>query len=529
MDFLNQLRSEPQGWQVCLSLVIRDPRPSEIVRHVSLDVINHAIQAKDIDSQGLVVLRDNILGHLRNVYGAGGNGAQQLDSTVIQNKITQTITYLFRALYATDWPTFFHDLLALTVSPGSSSRDHEPGVTLYLRVLVSVHDEIADILIPRSPDEQRRDSDLKDLVRQRDAKMLTFSWQELITQWRSTPNQTIEQCLTVIGKWVSWTDISLVLNDTLLNLLFELVTPSKSTTKVAGLYPGNLNGVEARADARLYAAIDTLIEILGKKMSADDKLELIDVLKIKEIVSQLTECYALRELRSTSSYDTDLAESVAKLVNNTVYDIVKAIDGAQDSDSASVRGTTQLNTFLPFVLRYFSDEYDEICSNVIPCLTDLQALFRKKAKFNSSFYTEGRVMLSPVLDAVIAKMKYDHTSLWGHEDAQTDEAEFQELRKRLQVLQQAIAAVDEQLYIDKITTVVISTYDLFQNQSGQLNWRDIDLAMYEMFLFGELALKNGGLYSKTKPVSPAAERLIGMMHKMVESGKLFFTACWTAH
>ena len=461
------------------------------------------------------------MGYVRNVYGSGGNDNLQLDSAVIQNKITQTITYLFTTMYATEWTTFFHDLLGLTVSSGSSSRDHEPGVTLYLRVLVSVHDEIADVLMPRLADDQRRDNDLKDLVRQRDAKMITLSWQELITEWRSKPNQIIEQCLTVIGKWVSWTDISLVLNDTLLNLLFQLLNPPKSTTKITGGYPESRNGDETRASLRLYAAMDTLIEILGKKMSADDKLELIDVLKIRDIVSQLTECYALRELRSTSSYDTDLAESVAKLVNNTVYDIVKAIDGAQDSDSASVRGTVQLNTFLPFVLRYFSDEYDEICSNVIPCLTDLQALFRKKAKLNSSFYSESKVMLSPILDAVIAKMKYDHTSLWGHEDAQTDEAEFQELRKRLQVLQQAVASVNEQLYIDKITNVVVSTFDQFQTQSGQLNWRDIDLAMHEMFLFGELALKSGGLYSKTKPVSPAAERLIGMMFKMVESGNGF--------
>jgi len=129
-------------------------------------------------------------------------------------------------------------------------------------------------------------------------------------------------------------------------------------------------------------------------------------------------------------------------------------------------------------------------------------------------------MLSPILDAVIAKMKYDHTSLWGDEDAQTDEAEFQELRKRLQVLQQAVAAVNENLYMDKISTLVISTFNQFQNQRSQLNWRDTDLAMYEMFLFGELALKSGGLYSKTKPVSPAAERLIGMMFKLVESGKV---------
>ena len=453
------------------------------------------------------------------MYRTGGNGNIQLDSAVVQNKITQTLTYLFTSLYATEWITFFHDLLGLTVSAGSSFRDNEPGVSLYLRVLVSVHDEIADILIPRSAEEQQRDNDLKDLVRQRDIKVIASSWQEIITQWKTTPNQIIEQCLAVIGKWVAWTDISLVLSDTLLNLLFELVIPPTSAAELGGTYSEASKGDASRLDLRRYAAIDTLMEILGKKMSSEDKLQLIDVLKINEIVSQLAGSYRLQELRSTSQYDTDLAESVAKLVNNTVYDIVKALEGAQDGESASVYGTSQLKAFLPFVLRFFSDEYDEICSNVIPSLTDLLTLFRKKAKNNSNFYLDCQIMLSPILDAVIAKMKYDHTSQWGEEDAQTDEAEFQELRKRLQVLQQAVAAVNENLYVDKVSTLVVSTFDQFQNQRGQLNWRDMDLALYEMFLFGELAQKSGGLYSKTKPISPAAERLIGMMFKLVESGK----------
>ena len=459
------------------------------------------------------------------MYHTGSNVNIQMDSAVVQNKITQTITYLFTALYATEWTTFFHDLLGLTIRAGSSSRDNESGVTLYLRILISVHDEIADILIPRSAAEQKKANDLKDLVRQRDVKVIALSWQEIISQWRTTPNQIIEQSLAVIGKWVAWTDISLVLSETLLKVLFELVSPPTSAAKLGKAYPEILNGDESRADLRRYAAIDTLMEILGKKMSADDKLQLVDVLKIKDIVSQLTECYQLQALRSTSQYDTDLAESVAKLVNNTVYDIVKALDGSQDGDSVSTHGTTQLNDFLPFVLRFFSDEFDEICSNIIPCLTDLLALFRKKAKINSTFYSECQAMLSPILDAVIVKMKYDHTSQWGHEDAQTDEAEFQELRKRLQILQQAVAAVNETLFVETISNLVVLTFDQSQNQRGQLNWRDMDLALYEMFLFGELAQKGGGLYSKTKPVSPAAERLIGMMFKMVESGKADLGTC----
>ena len=497
-DFLNQLRSEPQGWQVCLSLATRDPRASEVVRHVALEVVNNAIQSGQLDTQGLLFVRDNLLAYLRMVFGGTGENTKE-DTITIQNKVTQTITYLFKALYTVQWTTFFDDILALTTSHNPSVLDNASGIKIYLKVTISVHEEIADVLLPKSPDEQQRDNDLKDLVRQRDAKKITQSWQRILIQWKRRDGVILEQCLAAIGRWASWTDLSLIIDDTVLTLLFELVTPSQGPNEDPVLRD---------------AALNTFIEILAKKMKADDKLELIEILRIKDIVSQLIASPSLHELRSTSNYDTDLAELVAKLVNNTVLDIINVLEGNNDLNDTSARASSQLKAFLPYVLRFFSDEYDEICSSVIPCLSDLLTYFRKKGRPDQEYTS----MLAPILQAIVAKMKYDETSSWGNEDAQTDEAEFQELRKRLQVLQQAVAAVDEPLYIQTISSIVGTTLERVQNERGQVDWREVDLAMHEMFLFGELAVKNGGLYSKTKPVSPAADRLIGMMYKLVESG-----------
>ena len=472
------------------------------MRLVALDVVNNAIQTNQLDSQGRAIMRDGLMIYIRSVYGAGRGGNLQLDPTSIQNKITQSLTYLFVAMYSEEWTTFFADMLSLTGSNGSSTGGNYAGVVLYLRTLISVHDEIADVMVSRSTDEQRRHTDVKDLVRQRDAGMIASSWQEVLSEWRTKDDTITELCLTALGRWVSWTEISLVVNQTLLTMLFELVSSPQHVSS-----------------RRRDAAIETFIEILGKKMNASDKLDLIDFLKVRDVVSQLVSSPALTDLRSTSHYDTDLAESVAKLVNNTVFDIVKALEGAHDGDATSQRGIAQLHSLVPFVLRFFSDEYDEVCSTVIPCLTDLLTFLRKKAKANSTFYAETFGMLPPILDAIVAKMRYDETTSWGNEDEQTDEAEFQDLRKRLQVLQQAVAAVDENLCLEKFSNVVGNTFDKYRTQSGQLDWRDLDLAMHEMYLFGDLATKHGGLYSKSKPVSPAAERLIAMMYKLAESGE----------
>ncbi|MCJ1382803.1 pre-tRNA nuclear export protein [Xylographa soralifera] len=499
-EFLNQLRSEPQGWQVCLTLATREPRASEVVRHVALEVVNNTIQGRQVDEQGLLFVRDSLMNYVRSYYG-GGNGIAQQDPVTIQNKITQTITYLFVALYTSQWQTFFNDFLVLATTSSTSTAENFLGTTLYLKILISVHDEIADTIVRRSPEEQQRDNDLKDVVRERDARKIAQSWQDILLYWKTRDGRIIDQCLSAVGRWASWTDLSLIVKDTLLSLLFELVSSPEAIPQKEG--GNNLRD----------ASLNTFIEILAKKTKANDKLDLIEILRVKDVVSQLITSPLLHELRPTSNYDTDLAETVAKLVNNTVFDIINVLETAPAADPVVLKANVQLKEFLPFVLRFFADEYDEICSSVIPCLTDLLTYFRKKARADADYAS----MLPPILQAIVAKMRYDETSAWGNEDAQTDEAEFQELRKRLQVLQQAVAAVDEQLYIDTISGIVGASLENFQSQRGQVDWRDIDLAMHEMFLFGELAVKSAGLFSKTKPVSPAAERLIAMMIKLVES------------
>jgi len=486
---------------------VQEPNAPEVVRHVSLDIVNNSIKSGQLGGQDLALVKDNLLTYIRNVYSTAGNIVQP-DPLSIQNKITQTITNLFTVLYATQWTSFFHDIMALTTTTGNAAKDHGPGVILYLRILISVHDEIADILMPRSPEEQRRDNELKDLVRQRDIMMIASSWHEILTLWRTKDDTIVRLCLTTIGKWVSWTDIALAVNDSLLHLLFEYLNPQQ------------ISGDKGEADERKDAAIEAFIDILAKKMTAGDKLELIEVLKIHEAISQLVGSPELSEMRSTANYDTDLAEAVAKLVNNTVSDIVRALDGALENDPVSQRGIPLLKSFMQHILRFLSDEYDEICSTVIPCLTDLLTLLRRKAKTSSSVGSEVLPMLPFILDVIIAKLKYDETSFWGHDDTQTDEAEFQELRKRLHNLQKAVAAVDEAMYVEKIRSLVVSTFDNFQAQNGQIDWRELELALHEMELFGELAFKHGGLYSKTKPVTPAAEQLIGMMVKLVQTGTI---------
>jgi exportin-T len=248
---------------------------------------------------------------------------------------------------------------------------------------------------------------------------------------------------------------------------------------------------------------------------------MISFLNLRDIISQLIASPPLNDFKGTSQYDTDLAEAVAKLVNTVIADLVRVLEDRSTEDATRMKATQLLHDFVPLLLRFFSDEFDEVCSTVIPSLTDVLQYFRKLSELPNSFSE----MLTPILNAIIMKMRYDETSSWGHEDEQTDEAEFQELRKKLQVLQKSVAAVNQNLYIEVLSNLVANIFQSLDEQGSQLDWRDLDLALHEMYLFGELAMPNQGLSTKNQPSPEASERLGAMMTKMVQSGKYSLAVC----
>ncbi|EMD65706.1 hypothetical protein GGP41_010569 [Bipolaris sorokiniana] len=502
IGYLEQLRSEGSAWQAALSLFTRNPRATDFVRHTSLDLVNNAIQEHRLDEQSTTYIKDTLMNHIRQSYVPGSGAA---DTSHIQNKLMQTITYLFVALYPSSWQSFFDDFRALAGDQAAIGSVNTATTFLYLRMLGQVHDEIADQLVTRSEYEKKRNTELKDLIRQRDVQKIAASWQEILGKWRETDLGLVEMCLRTIGRWVSWIDINLVVNQTMITTFLEMAGQQ------------GIADPESAAGKVRDAAIDTFSEIVGKKMSPSDKIELITFLNLAEVVGQLINSPALAEFHSPN-YDNDLAETVAKLVNNIVFDIVKILENETVEDHIRQRADDLIRIFTPYLLRFFADQYDEVCSTVIPSLTDLLTFLRKLQKKTGSVPPQYAAVLPPVLDAIIAKMKYDETASWGEEGEQTDEAEFLDLRRRLHVLQQTVTAIDEAYYIETLSRLVNGTFGRLSQGDQSLNWRDLELALHEMFLFGELAIRNQGLYAKREPSSAAAQQLVVMMNSMVESG-----------
>lgn len=511
IEFVHQLRNDPTSWQACLPLFIQTPPSTEHVRHFCLEVLSNSAQALQLQPQTLEYIRAQLLEYIHQNYT--GETTSLPDSPHIQNKLSQVLTYLFAGLYPTTWQSFFDDFLSL-----SKNGANPVGTILYFRLLGSIHDEIADVMISRSSEETKRNMALKDLIRERDARKVASFWQELLSKWRqglspenTTNYQIVEMCLRTVSKWVSWSDISLVVNQVTLSALLEMAGQQDSEPKTTKLRD---------------AAIEAFTEIANKGMRPAEKVELLRALSLGTVVRSLIESPALSQYRSTPKYDTDLAELVAKLVNNVVRDIIMVLDSVDATAATKQEANEMLQVFVPFLLRFFADEYDEVCSTVIDGLSDILTFFRRLTKdmpgTNTPLPAEYSALLPTMLQGIINKMKYDETASFDEHDLEfddEDEAEFQELRKRLNVLQQQITAIDERLSIMTISDLVKRTFQGVSAGDSSVDWRAVELALYELNLFGDFAAKQTSRSLRVQQPGIASEQLGQMIVAMISSSK----------
>ncbi|KAI5795627.1 armadillo-type protein [Geopyxis carbonaria] len=491
INYVQGVRDSENGWQACLPLFTRMPPASETVRVVCLDILAASIdkRLRYTADESTQYIKQTIQEYVQATYTTGSGVS---DSAAIQNKLSQILTKLFLATYTTSWQSFFDDLMALGKSSPNSSWDNPEGILLFIRTCVSVHDEVADTLIPRTPEEGARNINIKDCIRDRDMNKLVTAWQQILTEWNGKQGPVVEMCLHVIARWVSWIDISLVVNDVMMRLLFQFMGSDGSVR-----------------DAALVA----LTEIVGKKMKGPDKLDLITFLNVGEIIGQIAQSPSLQNQESMD-YDTDLAEGAAKLANTAALDIVLILSKGEVDEHNRQRAEALLQSFMPLLLRFFSDQYDEVSSAVFAVTQELLSLLRKEKKATGTLHPDHASLLLPILNAIVMKTKYDSETTWGDEDEQTDEAEFEQLKQKLKTMQDAVASIDEDLYVRFMSQLVEGTFE--RVNGGGVDWRELDLALHELHLFGEIAMKYGGIFSKGgKPSGPPAEILISMLGKMM--------------
>lgn len=397
---------------------------------------------------------------------------ENLGANYLKNKLAQTIAFVFILTFQTSWTSFFDDFLTILAAP-NSPIGNPVNVDLYLRILKVVHEEIGDNLINREAVITKRNNAIKDQIRANDINKITDSWFEILKHYLDSNSEIVEGVLNVIGGWVSWVDITLIINNEFIPLVYKSLQSHTLTT------------------------CDTLIEIMYKKMKPFDKMEVIRLLGLKDVLSRLSP-----------------DERVGKLANIVLLELVHILDGSTATASNASMSTQQLEQademlveFFPIVVEYLSNEDNDISGQVLGSLSEYLSFVRKESKLakskvdtskmeknisnqvlnfpsDSNFISSlRRQLLYTLLRSLVLKLKYNEDD-W--DDGENEE--FIDFRNKIKLLQDLIAAIDSDLYIDIISSVVLSAFD----PASVSSWTEVELGLYELAAYSD-SLKNGSM------------------------------------
>ncbi|ORX52334.1 Xpo1-domain-containing protein [Hesseltinella vesiculosa] len=478
--YCEQVKQSPDGWQICLQLFMKEPKAVAQARFFALQVLENTLQNRydTLDASAVEYIERTMMEYLRREFVE--NTETDSEENYIRNKAAQSLTLLFAHVYPSGWPTFFKDLMALArTSTGSS---HAKAADFFLRLCISIDEEIGRMDIPRHRDELTRNTSIKDAMRMGDIQLLAAYWFELLQEFRGQSPSIAQLALKNIGCYVAWMDISLVVNDQVMNALYELLS-----------------------DANLrIPSCECLAEVVSKGMLPLDKLNMIQMLNITDTLGRL------------DLSDPEFVESVARLTNALGIELCKIYNDSSLPDDAKNSTWLLIEQLSPFLLKFLANEYDDTTTAVFAFVNDLMVIFKKQKKTMRPFSPSQLELLGSLLGVFIAKMKYDEDTEWGSEEDEPDEeALFAELRKNLRIFMEHIAAIDTNLYIQYIHTSVMDIINKFKAGS-ELDWRDVELCLYVFYTYGEALPKAALQYSVDKDpnhLSPLGE----MVREMVTS------------
>ncbi|CAG8808470.1 24641_t:CDS:2, partial [Racocetra persica] len=132
-------------------------------------------------------------------------------------------------------------------------------------ILMSIDEEVVNLSVPRKKEDAQRNTSIKDFMRRNDVQKLATAWYDILKDYCTRNQDVAEMCLKIIGLYISWIDISLIVNESFITLIYQLL-----------------------GELRLrIAACECLAEIVCKGMKPLDKFELIQVLNLADVMRRL--------------------------------------------------------------------------------------------------------------------------------------------------------------------------------------------------------------------------------------------------
>ncbi|TPX64921.1 hypothetical protein SpCBS45565_g05557 [Spizellomyces sp. 'palustris'] len=472
MAFCDQVRNSSNGWQVCLKIFIKVPKSSEHTRFFALHVL------EDVLRRRYAGLNPNERAGLRQaLWNWLVHNLDESEFVYMRNKFIQIVVLMFAAQYPGEWPSFFDDLLSLLSSTSGTQRNSIM-IDTFLRVSLAIDDEVANLMISRDAKETARNTQIKDVMRENAVARLVSAWGDILMGSYQSDAGIANMCLRLFARYVAWIDINLVVNEAFISGLYQFL------------------GVES---LRL-AACECLTEIVGKGMKPVDKLSLIRALDITNVLGSLP------------SDDAEFAEYVARLVNSLGLELCKCWE-MQDIRESSFQLLQQI---FPYLIQFLANEYDDTSSVLFPYLqayTDVLKQYIKLGGQGSAKPLEENLIA--LLRTVVLKMKYDEGEEheFGQQAGELD-ALFMELRQNLKKHFNAIATIDEPVFVNYILSVVTDTFGKIARSPGSVSWSEAELSLHLVYLLGESVKVQ---FAVGEPPAAVITPLGQMLTKMITS------------
>ncbi|KAJ2659487.1 pre-tRNA nuclear export protein [Coemansia sp. RSA 1199] len=533
-QYCDQVKQSPEGWQVCLQLFTKVPERRSETRLFALQVVEAMIADTGVRGSAngaadkLETTRKVLLEFVSTQY----NGDRyRSEPGFIKNTLAHTITVLGLAMYPAQWPTFVKDMIGLAGLPDATGPVSEDGAGVgtgslqpqladfLIKVLSSLDEEMVNRAVPRGAEELARNTEIKDAMRVADVGRMANAWYTVLSQLAGTHAELARGVLQLMGAYVSWIDINLVVNQPFMRILFELL----------------------RVPALRCAACHCLTSIVGKGMRPMEKLCLLQFLGVVDAMAQL------------DASDAEFAEEVGRLANVTGIELTSIWTDKAASGEAQAAACAMLEQLLPLLLSFLSHSQSEVSSAVFPAINDVLGVLKKLQREGVALSAVQQQFLTQILPVLVEKLQYRDDYAWpapsdaaagdsdGSLDEDDDEAMFSELRHSLRVFIDAIGQIAPELY----DSVVLATaQDIFRQCSqygvsaeragdeggrgrGQLGWVRAELGIYLTQAFGERLSSSKGLrFGGTRFAQPngagsgtlAIATLKDLLTMMIQSG-----------
>ncbi|EDO19639.1 hypothetical protein Kpol_1018p179 [Vanderwaltozyma polyspora DSM 70294] len=491
LDYLEQMKSDPNAIQIFCSM-LTDSGSDDLCIFVSLQILCDLVAMNT--SVDLLFVKNSIVEFLR-----GKINRNIKDAEFLRNKISELITRLFINMYGevngNQWNTFYKDLIALlsidSLLTGPSEHFSPLGLDYFARICIQINSEVADQTFLRSKDEQTKNNNLKDTMRLEDVQTLVTIWfnclKSLIIQQQNFELAVI--ILSCIGAFISWVDITLIVNPEYINIIYGYL--DYSDTKIA--------------------CSQCLCEIISKKMKPVDKLTLLSMLNLTDKVASIGED------------DIDVYEKLAKLASSVGLELSIILEqcneGVQSNETLEVANAADqqvLNQVAPLVLKFMSHEYDSVTEQCFPFISQYLAILKKLFAIGGKPGTAVAInskrqpldeahqnFLVSLLNVCFEKMKIDDSSESNSEEAIE---EFNDIvRSKLKVFQDSIAVINPNIYLENISNHI-------QVSLAGTDWTVLELAIFQMHNLCESIRNNLFGLNKTEISTSAATQL---MHKFM--------------